>query len=59
MPTKEEEYERGREDYAKTKDDLGGPTKSTPWANPFESREINMDKHDAYVDGFDDAAEDD
>jgi hypothetical protein len=59
MATKEEEYARGQQDYAKTKNDLGGPTKNTPWANPFESRDTNMEKHDAYVKGFEDAAKND
>lgn len=59
MATNDEEFARGQKDYVRTKDDLGGSSKSTPWANPFESRETNLEKDKAYNDGFDNAAKND
>lgn len=59
MATKDEEFERGRKDYERTKNDYGGASKSRPWANPFESTETNLEKDKAYNDGFDNAAKND
>lgn len=56
MATKQEEHNRGQKDYSKTKDDLGGPTKHTPWASVSESTDEYLEKLDAYHKGFDNAA---
>lgn len=57
MPrSKEEEHNRGQEDFSETKDKLLGTSRRTPWSSPFETQQDYDDRVDAYNKGIDNAA---